>query len=325
MPYILTFIKLNLFTKKSIRRFQILKKFKKIIYIILIIVIAVLSFVIYLNASKGKENNQNEKVFSEIKYIESKLVDIFNEMNKIESRNYSISVGEVSKETTEKSSGESSSSSGSGGGSGGTSSGGQASNQEGSTSNDKQDNKKFDLKISGVLTNDGDINWNLVKSEIENLYTSIATVTIDLYSLETNKNDILEFNQQLDNTTKIVKNENKQEALLEMAKLYGALSKITQGLQGEETYKILIETKSNIFNAYSKLDTKNWNEISKDINSAISVYSKLLSNVNLEPENQYSINKGYILLNEMQNAVNSQDISLFLIKYKNLLEEINSI
>lgn len=302
-----------------------MKKFKKIIYIILIIIIAVLSFIIYSNANKGKENNQNEKVFSEIKYIESKLVDLFNEMNKIESRNYSISVGEVSKETTNQSSGESSSSSGSGGGSSGTSSGEQASSEENSSTKDKQDNKKFELKVNGVLTNNEDINWKFIKSEIENLYTSIATITIDLYSLDINKNDILGFNQQLDNTTKIVKNENKQETLNEMAKLYSSLSKITQSLQGEETYKILIETKLNIFNAYSKLDTKNWNEISKNINSAISVYSRLLSNVNLEPENQYSINKGYILLNEMQNAVNSQDISLFLIKYKNLLEEINSI
>ena len=31
------------------------------------------------------------------------------------------------------------------------------------------------------------------------------------------------------------------------------------------------------------------------------------------------------MLNELQNAINEQDETVFLIKYKNLLEEINNI
>ena len=312
-----------------------MKNLKRIGYIILIVIIAILGFVIYSNANKGEENNQQEKTLSEIKYVESKLVQLFNEMNKIESRNYSISIGEISKDNSSQSnaqssgqsSGGSSSESGSGGGEGGTSSGEQSDSSENSnsSSNSKQDKKKFELQLSGVLTNKEDINWDYVKGEVENLYTSIATITLDFYQIGANQDNILTFNQQIDNLSVAVKNENKETTLAELSNLYTNLSNITQNLDGNETYKMIIRIKENIFKAYSKLDVGKWDEISSDVNNATSIYSELLTNASNGIDNQYEINKGYILINEMQNAVKLQDVSVFLIKYKNLLEELNSI
>ena len=314
----------------------VLKNLKRIGYIILIVIIAVLGFVIYSNANKGEENNQQEKVLSEIKYVESKLVQLFNEMNKIESRNYSISIGEISKDNNSnqssgqsdgQSSGQSSSESGAGGGEGGTSSGEQSSSSgnSNSSSNTDQDKKKYELQLSGVLTNKEDINWDYVKGEIENLYTSIATITLDLYQIGANQDNILAFNQQIDNLSVVVKDENKELTLSELSNLYTNLSNITQSLEGNETYKIVVRIKENIFKAYSKLDAGKWDEITNDINNAISTYSELLTDTSNGIDNQYEVNKGYILINEMQNAVKLQDVSVFLIKYKNLLEELNSI
>lgn len=310
----------------------VLKNLKRIGYIILIVIIAVLGFVIYSNANKGEENNQQEKVISEIKYVESKLVQLFNEMNKIESRNYSIAIGELAKEsesnqTNGQSSGQSSSESGAGGGEGGTSSGEQSSSSgnSNSSSNTDQDKKKYELQLSGVLTNKEDINWDYVKGEIENLYTSIATITLDFYQIGANQDNILAFNQQIDNLSVAVKDENKEMTLSELSNLYTNLSNITQSLEGNETYKIVVRIKENIFKAYSKLDAGKWDEITNDINNAISTYSELLTDTSNGIDNQYEVNKGYILINEMQNAVKLQDVSVFLIKYKNLLEELNSI
>ena len=313
-----------------------MKNLKRIGYIILIVIIAILGFVIYSNANKGEENNQQEKVLSEIKYVESKLVQLFNEMNKIESRNYSIAIGEISKDNNSnqssgqsngQSSGQSSSESGSGGGEGGTSSGEQStiSGNSNSSSNSDQDNKKFELQLSGVLTNKEDINWEYVKGEIENLYTSVATITLDFYQIGANQDNILAFNQQIDNLSVAVKEENKETTLAELSNLYTNLSNITQSLEENETYKMVVRIKENIFKAYSKLDAGKWDEISNDVNNATFTYSELLTNASNGIDNQYEINKGYILINEMQNAVKLQDVSVFLIKYKNLLEELNSI
>lgn len=306
-----------------------LKKFKKLAYIVLIVIIFVLSLTVYTNATKDDSKNQKEKTYSEIKYLESKLVNLLNSMNNIEARNYKVSVSETTEQSTKKTSDSNSSSSDSSGGSSGESeesssdSGSSSSSQE--SSGTKQDSKKFELKSEGVLTTTESINWDSVKSEIEVLYTSLPTITLDLYQLDINKDDILNFNKEFDNLTTLVKDDKKEETLKQLSKLYEYIPKFVQNATDEEVDKVLSETKSNIFKAYSKLDSQNWNDISNDIKSAIDVYSRLITNTNINADKQYHISKSYIMLNELQNAVNVKDKLVFLIKYKNLIEEFNNM
>lgn len=300
------------------RRVLSLKKLKRIAYIVLIVIVAVLSLTIYTNASRDNGESQKEKIFSEIKFIETKMENLFNTMNHIEVRNYKVVTSELSKESTEKSSSGGSSQSESGGNSSGNTS-------ENTESQDEQDKKKFELKVNGVLTNTDEINWDSVKSEIENLYTSLPSITMDLYQSNINQEDILGFNTEYDKLTSVAKDEKKEEMLTELTQIYEYLPKFLRGSEQEELETALVETKYNIFKAYSKLDRQNWEEISSDIRGAVDSYSKLLTNTEIDARKQYNISKGYIMLNELQNAVNIQDTSVFLIKYKNLLEEINNI
>ena len=272
--------------------------------------------------------NYKEKTFSEIKFLETKLLNLLNTMNNLEVKNYNVVTTELSKQSTEKSDNNSGSSQGGSGGGSGGSSGGQSSSSESGqegTSEDKQDNKKFELRANGVLTNTENINWDNAKSEVENLYTSIPSITMDLYQTNVNPEDVLGFNIEYDNLTTVVKDEKKEETLTELSKLYEYLPKFLNGSNQEELYTTLVETKNNIIKAYCKLDGENWQDISNDITNAINTYSKLLTDTSVPSEKQYSVNKGYIMLNELQNAVNMQDNTVFLIKYKNLLEEINNI
>lgn len=305
-----------------------MKKFRKISYILLIVIIIVLSFTIYTNASnKNKEENQTDKTFSEILYIESKLVDVLNSMNNIETKNYNVSVRDITKESSKEKSGgtteELNSSSSGGQSSSGGASGGNTSSTN--TQNDKQDMKKYEMTINGTLTNQTDINWDFVKSEVENLYLTIPTLTIDLYKLDSNQEDALNFNKEYDQLAIAVKEENKINTLVQASKLYDFLPKFLQKNGKDELKTKLVQVKANIFRGYSKLDDSKWNEISNDIKNAIDIYSKLLTDTNIDQSKQYSINKGYIMINELQNAVSVQDVSVFLIKYKNLVEEINNI
>lgn len=309
-----------------------MKKYKKLAYILFLVVIAVLSASIYANASKDNNNeNQKEKAFSEIEFLEAKLLNLFNGMNNIEARNYDISVSEISQQTKDynESSTNSSSKQGTQEGSGAgeeENSGSENSSSSNSSSDTKtQKSQKFNLETKGVLTNSNEIDWNNVKSEIEILYSSIPTITLDLYQSNINQEDILNFSKEFDNLTMAVKEEKKEDTLSELSKLYEYIPKFMQNSEKDEINKIVIETKSNILKAYSKLDSKNWEEISKDVKQAVEVYSKLLTNTNIETSKQYSVSKIYVMINELQNAVQIQDESIFLIKYKNIVEELNSI
>ena len=321
-----------------------MKKYKKILFIFLVIIIIILGIILYKNISIGNSENKNEKILAEIEFLEKKLVTLLNEMNNIESRNYNLSVSEINESSNSKE--------------------GEKENQEGNndsnseqtktneedeknknqeeqqeqqensnsessnnnkTSGEEEKNEEYTLKQTGVLTNTEDIDWEHIKTEVENLYLTIPTITLDLYQEEIAKEDILGLNQELDNLTKAVKEENKETALSVLSKLYEFVSKFADKIANNENYKGIIATKNELFKAYSKLDSKNWQEISKDVTKTIETYSARILNTNNNSNKQDLANKIYIMLNELQNAVNLQDEAIFLIKYKNILEDMNNM
>ena len=154
-----------------------MKKYKNLAFIFLIIVIAILLMILYSTISTGKEDDGKAKALSEVEFLERKFETLLNQMNNIETRNYSVSVSEISQETKSKDSGGSS-------GGGETEGSGDPESGEGSSSKDKEESgnsgnlqqseqsKKYDLEPIGVLTNSEDINWGSVKNEVEMFYSN---------------------------------------------------------------------------------------------------------------------------------------------------------
>ena len=299
-----------------------MKKYRKIVYIFLIIIIAVLSIALYANISKGSEGKEQERKISEFNFLEEKLINLFNH---IQTRNYNITVSEISEQSKSKK--DSSSSDQNQDSQQDTNSSGNSDNSSSNntSSNSSSTSQKFELEAKGVLTNSDEINWNYIKSEVEMLYSSLPTITLDLYKSNINQENILNFNKEFDNLTIFVKNEKKEETLNSLSKLYEYLINFIEDTEENKIKKEILESKLYILRAYSKLDSRNWAEIGNDTKQAIDMYSKLLSNTNLDSSKQYNISKIYVMINELQNAVEVQNESVFLIKYKNILEEMNSI
>lgn len=303
-----------------------MQKFKKIAYLVLVIIILILSFTLYTNATKQNDNDVKEKTLLEVKYIENKLVSMFNNLNNIEFDNYKLSIGMMgtsnSKSTENNSNSDQSSESDTA-----SQENNNSSSDESSSSDDSSiDNKKYSLEQSSILINkDDEIDWNKIKFNIELLYSTNSTLTINLYELNLNQNDILNFNKQLDITAIAIKEQDKNKTLSELAKLYSYIPNFIKNCSDDEIQRAITNIKSDILNSYSILDTGDWDTMSKNIQSGIDKYSKLLTDVNISSNNQYSINKGYIIINELLNAVNIKDREVFLIKYKNLLEELTNI
>lgn len=304
-----------------------MKKFKITAYIVLITIIVVIGATIFVKANEDEEKNKNEKAWTELKYLDSKLEDLFNEMNNITMRNYKVYTSNIESKKKEESntSSESSGSSDSGNSKSSTQTTNNEQDEKNQSNEDEKNLKNYTMKQEGVLTNTDVIDWNKVKNEIELIYTSIPAITLDLYGLNINQEEILNFNRQFDNLTVLVKNQNKEETLRELAKTYQYIPKFAEKVTDDILYKTVLNTKSNVFLAYSKLDGKNWDEISNDVKNAINVFSQLLTGNIVNTNNQTTINKVYVMLNELQNATNVKDETVFLIKYKNLLEEINNM
>lgn len=310
-----------------------MKKYKKFLFFFLILVIIILSFFLYNSISNENKDDDKEKALSEIEYLENKLELLFNKLNNIENNNYSLSVKKI-EESSSSQSGSENNNGNSGESSGSSEEQSNSSNSEeesGNSSNSSSDskgnegnNEEYNLEQSGILTNNNNnIDWKSIKLEVESLYSEVATITLDLYSLGISREDVLGFNQELDDLTISVKEENKENTLSNLSKLYDYIPKYLKSVTNDEIFIGKIDTKNNLFKAYSILDSKNWQEIGNNVTNTINSFSNSL--LNKQTDKQYIINKIYIMLNELQSAVNKQDDSIFLIKYKNILEEIDNL
>ena len=324
-----------------------MKKSSKIIYSILavfgiFIIGASLYYVIANNENKNKNNEIKEKVLSEINYLEEKIVNIFNQMNQIEYDNYKISVESIeqgetnssSEDTNDETSGQSNSTSsgnsqqseeGTSGGSMSQESGVKSSSNSKQNNDEQESNQKYTLQRTGILTEEQNIDWSTTKIEIESLYTSLPTITLDLYNTDIDQNEILNFDSEIDILTEKIKAESKQETLNQLVNVYDYIVKFIKQINNEELEIVGIETKQNILKAYSKLDGDDWNSINQDIQTAIEVFSRLLTNKDLSTENQYFTNKTYIMLSELKSSIEKQDKEIFLIKYEELVEELRKV
>lgn len=310
-----------------------MQKYKKIAYIALILLIIVCVFFIYKVFAKNgqKDHDTVAKSLEDIKLLEGKFLNIFNELNNIKFENYQISSTEIKKQNNnskEESEGQGGSSSDkSKQGSGNSESSSDSGGAEGSQSEESSSkNKSYNLEEQGILTQDSEINWKQIKNDVENLYTPLYNMTLDLYQTNANQQDIINFNKEYDNLTKAVKNEDKELTFSELSILYSYLPKFISNCTEDTKEVIIAKTKDDILKAYSLLEKEQWATIAESINLAAQEFTKLVTDINGdEKTNQYNINKAYIMINEMQNAVLLKDKQIFLIKYKNVLEELENI
>lgn len=331
------------------------KSLKILYYVIIVFIVILIGFGIYYAVHSTNKNDEQieSKVISEIEYIDEKLISFFNDMNNVEYENYKLVVQELGttnnskedqklSESTNLANGESQTKESSNNQSSGQENSsnqsqnanqGNSSNQSQNTSQgslatnseSKEETKKYSMEEAGILVDSKDINWEKLQTQVENLYISIPTITLDIYKVTKNQEEILKFNSQFDELTQAMKTENKEETLSKLVNLYETMNNFVAQVSKSDNEKIISQTKLNILKAYSKLDSKNWQEIANDIQTATKNFEILLTDIEVSEQKQYTINKVYIMLNEMLSAVEKQDQDVFLIKYKNLLEDLNNI
>lgn len=288
-------------------------KRKLTIFALIMINIGVLTLTGCSQSKQDIEQDKQNKVMTEISYLESEYINLLNTLNNIRFENYNIEITEIKEDDSSAENDKSKENSESAGEDSG-----------GSGTTDK--NRQYSLDPEGVLTTENNtINWGYIKDRIEVIYASIPTITLDLYSLNINKDDVLNLNKDFDTLALAVKEENKEKTAEALVVLYDYLPKYIKAFSQDYIKITVMETKANVLHAYRFIDPSNWNGVITYTQKATDIYSNLFNQLPSDENAQYAINKGYILLNELNNAARLKDKEIYLIKYKNLLEELQTI
>ena len=272
----------------------------------------------------SEEEILNEKAINEIKYLDTVFIDILNKLNNITFANYMVTANKATI-TEESANNEQASNSAEEGNTGeGQTEGTQTEGgTEGSTPKKINSSQMSPNTILSPATTV--VDWDFIKGKVENIYSTWATIIIDLYSLNISNDDILGFSESLDIVTKYVKDEDRENSLLAMANLYGYLPKYIEELSTSNAEKNIFKTKSFLLNAYSMVGQDLWEEIRLEIDKAEQSFQIITTDIDFAYERSYRINKAYVLLNELKQSLSSEDKEIFYIKYKNLLEELDEL
>lgn len=307
-----------------------MKKNKAIILFLFLCTI----FTVALTGCNSKTTNEDtkSKIIQEIDYLDTKIVSILNKLNNISLENYTITSEEISL-GEESSNGGSTTSSGGGNSSGGSSSqGGETGGEQKESTSQSQSGTETEkskvtttkMEPKTVLDLDeNNIDWKTIKSEIEIINETWAVVILDLSSFNINNEDILNFSSTLDDSILSIKDENKQSALTNLAKLYSVIPSIEKGIGTFSSRQNIKQVKSYIINAYSLVEQDDWAAIETNMSEAERVFRNITNDMEYIKEKEYKVNRSYVLIKELQNSLSYRDKKLFFVKYKNLMESVN--
>ena len=307
------------------------KNKQKLVFLFLLLTF----MIIFLTGCSNQEEDINNKLSAEIEFMDNNLISMLNKVNHIQFQNYSVTAEKIEESESSNSEGSQSSSSGSsseGGSSqsdsaeseGDSSSGSEGGGSKQSSEGSKSNNVEYKMQPSGILTGSKDTNWDELKSDIENFYSSWSIITLDLYKQNINSKDILNFNSELDSAIIAIKNEDKQATLNTLSKLYSYIPIYANSFLGNDaTESKVYQTKSNVLNAYAQVE-ENKQEVLTQLTQAENAYMSILNNIEGNSTKQGEINKIYILLKDMQSS-GAEDTDVFYIKYRNLMEQLNNL
>lgn len=293
-----------------------MKNIKKMLVGILILTaLTGCSFEKHNNAEKTKE-----KVKEETAYIDKKIVDIENNLNDILLQNYKINSKEVelSQETEiedsisgEKKNTETEQD---------TSKQGEQDNME--TQDKKTKKVKMSKMVSGNIleSNFEDINWSKIKTDIELINIAWSIILVDLYQLNLPEEVANEFSNQLNNCIISISNEDKNTSIENLALLYNILPTILDKIEMNKKIITIKTVKGHLLSAYSFANKREWQNVKDEL------YKMERKFVNLQKDKtcaKNKINNITIDIQEIKQCLNNENLKIFLMNYKKLIERIN--
>lgn len=313
-------------------------KWKKYLIIagiaIVVIIIAIVGMRKIMN-NNTKESSINKKINNELDYLGTTTLSMINSLNNLNLEDV-VKVRQTSTNSGDNSQNNANSSSGDEGKNNSKTSDSQQ--QEDSSSNSKTDEtsstgtdtkntKSFSLDDNSILLRDNtNVDWSVLESEAENLFTAWSTIILDLNSLSISNEDILAYNSNLDSLLKALKDNDKANSAISLANLYSLNSKYINESSKNDESKKLAYIKSNVISAYSLVTAEKWEQVNQLLDQAEKELLDVINTSgNTEERKQTKINKSYVMLKELIKTSNEKNAEIFYLKYINLIKELNNI
>lgn len=183
------------------------------------------------------------------------------------------------------------------------------------------------MELEQTVGQQKEANWNWIQGEMEVFFSVWPSIVLDLHEINVDGSNITEFSNTLDESLINIKNKDKEKTAQSLAKLYNFLPDFINSTEMECIKKNSIDAKSKIINAYAYVESEDWEKVQTEVTNAGDKIMDIMDEnaCKEDDKRKYNINKVYILMEELKNSLSKKDKEIFHIKYKILLEELNTI
>ena len=285
-------------------------------------------------SNKSEDNSSKEKLTAEMEYISLQIADLLHSLNNLSLENYEL-VSEIvtmSEDSGSQGGGQGGSSQASSGGASSQSGQGGSGGQSGQGSSQSfeqgggQSISVTEMQNKSVLNMDTEkIKWDTLKQKIEQINTSWSIIMIDLNNNDVSSEDITAFSKLLNETIISIKNEDKATTLTNLTSLYSYVPKFLNAISAEKHTQDIETTKHLVFLAYSAATQEDWDTATTHLSDAENSFLSIVNNSEYSKKNEFKVNKTHTLIKDLQGAIPNNDKELFFLKYKNLMESLNTL
>lgn len=296
-------------------------------FTILILGILIAGIVFFYNKSSNKTSSIQDKMKDEFEYLNKTTLAMINSLSNLSSKNV-VQIEKTSTSSSSQNSEASSNSTSSSGGSGQEEQASEAStSQEASGSDSNNTQTIYSLKNKSIILEDKNTtDWEKLEKQAEELYSSWATITLDLNSANVSGDSILEYNSNLDNLLISIKNQDKANSKICLANLCSLIPIYMEQTSADSQDTKVEKVKSSVISAYSIVENGDWNKVNQLLGQAETDLTSLINSSSSAKETtQSEMNKSYVLLKELIKSSNEKNVDLFYLKYINLIEELDKI
>lgn len=277
--------------------------------------------------NNSQNSNDKSKITSEIEYFSSNIVQLLHGLNNISTNNYELISEKVQLSKENGGSGKSQSEGEGQDGNSQTSDGGQEENSKSGQQDEGSSSVTVtDMQANNILKIDTeDINWDSLKAQIELVNTSWSVVMLDLYNANISNHDIIAFGDLLNRTIISMKNEDKAMSLNNLTSLYSYIPKFLNSVSADKHKQNIETTKYHILKAYSSVTQDDWNTTTTELTEAENSFLSIINDTEFSKNNEFKINKTYMLIKDLQNSIPNNDKQLFYLKYRNLIDNLDTL
>ena len=316
---------------------------KYLLIALIVIFTILLATLIYIKFFSNNKDNEYailaEKAEGEVKYLDYTIIELMNKLNNISYSRYQVTIKEVNESEQLNNSSSNSESAGNGMQTqeqGSSNQEGSESKVNGSGSNDNNSNNSESeslnqseartsrlAQVDSLLnSNYDDVPWDEISYGVETLYAAWPSISLDMKALNINDSDISNFSTTLDGVAQAVKVQDKNSTLINLYNLYILLPKYLSYFLSDEYTLNVYNTKAYVLSSYVSADSENWEDMNTNVTNAINTLSKNMNSADINDTEKSTIEKSYVLLEELKRGIGLEDKEIFYLKYKLAMEQL---